>query len=218
MRVRNSCSASYADQSNHCWAACNQQRTKELTGDESQQDPIGALQRAVENTATAFLRRRPVTRFLVGGLGALSFVLGALLAPFSDVPLFSWLYVYQLSAPALAAGLSALRVWHLSRPNSRSGRLDGALRAVVRLVGVVLLAAGAVAFMLQHVPGLTWVKGAIASCVAGGLGALGICYLSDRVSRRPTDLGGHLSRLAELHASGALTDEEFARAKSRVLA
>lgn len=38
-----------------------------------------------------------------------------------------------------------------------------------------------------------------------------------RTSGDPTEFVAELRTIAELHASGALTDEEFARAKARVL-
>lgn len=36
-------------------------------------------------------------------------------------------------------------------------------------------------------------------------------------SSAPTDTAGEVERLAQLHASGALTDEEFAAAKAKAL-
>jgi hypothetical protein len=57
----------------------------------------------------------------------------------------------------------------------------------------------------------------LGAAVLGGLG-----FAAGRASRSPQpaapDVTARLQQLADLHASGALTDEEFAAAKARLLA
>jgi len=107
------------------------------------------------------------------------------------------------------------------------------LHVLVGATGAVLLGIGIIAAPLWEVPLLSWLSaGQVAGvCLTGGLAAMGIWYLSRRtatklpdpreqattLSAQPIDLADQLRRLKELHASGALSDAEFERAKSRVL-
>ena len=104
------------------------------------------------------------------------------------------------------------------------------LRAFFGIVGAILFLIGLITAPLWNVPLLSWLNGSqvASTCVAGGLVALGIWYLSGRggvsstpayaiETQRNTDLVNQLERLKELHTSGDLSDEEYARAKSRVL-
>lgn len=136
------------------------------TGDRSRDiQPIAAFRRAFVDGTVRVLRAHPIVRVLVGLAGALVFLVGALLAPFWNVPLVSWLTAGEVAGPALALGLYALGVWHLSgkRPSSSE-------------------------------------KLARDTAVSG-----------------PSDVVARLSQLHDLHARGALTNEEFHSAKSKVL-
>lgn len=103
------------------------------------------------------------------------------------------------------------------------------LRSILGAAGALLFTIGVIAAPFWDVPILSWLKGSqiAATSLAGGLGALGIWYLSRRRGARPAasrppgpppvDLVLQLERLKDLHNSGDLSDEEFKRAKTRVL-
>ena len=104
------------------------------------------------------------------------------------------------------------------------------LRAVVGAIGAILFVFGLIAAPFWNVPVLPWLSvGQLAgSCLGAGLSILGIWYLSghggvSRSALRPTetaprvDLADQLERLKDLHNSGDLSDEEYKRAKSRML-
>ncbi len=108
-----------------------------------------------------------------------------------------------------------------------------ALRFLVGAAGAVLFLIGVLAAPAWEVPLLSWLSGGqvAAVCLAGGLGTLGIWYLAGREARSSSkggrqestapapraDLIAQLNQLHELHVRGVLTDEEFARAKARIL-
>ncbi len=104
------------------------------------------------------------------------------------------------------------------------------LRAFFGIIGAILFLIGLITAPLWNVPLLSWLNGSqvASTCLAGGLVALGIWYLSGRggVSSAPvpavetprnSDLADQLERLRTLHSSGDLSDEEYMRAKSRVI-
>ena len=107
--------------------------------------------------------------------------------------------------------------------------LHPVLRSFLGALGAILFVIGVVTAPLWNVPILSWLSGAqvAGTCLAGGLGALGIWYLSGRRSAvrevdstrgaGKSDLVSQLERLKQLHDSGELTNEEYERAKSQVL-
>jgi hypothetical protein len=100
------------------------------------------------------------------------------------------------------------------------------LRLLVGLGGGTVFAAGLLLAPFWNVPLLAWLDaGQVAGmALIGGSYALGLWHLSrGHAPRTPTDqpldadLVAQLERLHQLHALGALTEEEFRQAKSRVL-
>jgi hypothetical protein len=111
-------------------------------------------------------------------------------------------------------------------------RLHPITRGAVGAAGAALVLLGGLASPFREVPLLSWltVGPVAAACLAGGLGALGVWFLSRPIAPAapgthapaatatpPADLVDRLERLARLHSDGALTDEEFTRAKARLL-
>jgi hypothetical protein len=92
-------------------------------------------------------------------------------------------------------------------------------------MGVLLLIVGSVCFMLKNVELFAWAEGPVVPSFAAGVSGLGIWYLSGRkYENRKTNTSGNsselvsdLAQLKELHAAGALTDEEFKDVKQRLL-
>ncbi len=110
-------------------------------------------------------------------------------------------------------------------------RTRAALRLFVGIAGAALFVTGVLVAPLWNVPLLSWLSGGqvAATCLAGGLYALGVWHLSGSVSATSNrqvegstnpaqpDLIAQLNQLRDLHTAGALTDDEFSRAKARVL-
>lgn len=104
-----------------------------------------------------------------------------------------------------------------------------ALRLLVGVLGGIAFAAGAILAPFWNVPLLGWLDaGQVAgTALIGGSYALGLWHLARAGAHREgkdcqpysasKGVVAQLDRLHELHASGALTDEEFTQAKSRVL-
>jgi hypothetical protein len=103
------------------------------------------------------------------------------------------------------------------------------LRSVFGVAGAILFIIGVIAAPFWNVPVLAWLNAGqiAATCLAGGLGALGVWYVSGRAgvntssravaATQQVDLVGQLERLKGLHDSADLTDDEFKRAKARLL-
>lgn len=100
------------------------------------------------------------------------------------------------------------------------------LRAIWGLSGVVLFLYGFLSIpLIEELSGPTVWK----TCMAAGLAMIGIWYLSGHTEDQPpttlsdlevdhsADLVPQLRELAELHTSGALTDQEFESAKAQIL-
>lgn len=109
-------------------------------------------------------------------------------------------------------------------------RLHPILRSIFGGAGALLFILGVIAAPLWNVPIFAWLYGnqIAATGLIGGLGALGIWYLSGPGVGSPsagviiqsnpsTDLVNQLERLRDLHVSGGITDEEFRQAKTKLL-
>jgi hypothetical protein len=84
--------------------------------------PAKALWRAISDGAVNFLKIPPILRFIVGLIGLVMLLLGAISSVLWNVPLLSWLSGSDVAPPFLAAGGFALGIWYLSRKGSNLPR------------------------------------------------------------------------------------------------
>ena len=186
---------------------------------ENQSKPIEAIKNVVERRFVNFLRQHPKLRILVADIGVFLFIIGTFSVILWDVPIFVWLYGYQLAAPLLGISLIALRTWQLSMVKPLTH--DKVLRYIILVVGIIPIILGCISFMTQNVPGISWTKGVVKPAFASGLTALGIWYLSGKIKltgfKKNNEIIYQLNQLNELYKKGVLTQEEFNKAKTLLL-